>query len=201
VVLPQIAEALSLLSRMACPSLHIVFLRIVRTVCILLHQYVGSSALEGVQCAQALLLGECRVALRPVISGSHVIEHTIPYAPVLYREGMIDLTYYSLSQSYKLDDSQLESAFQDPFSSYPAQQLLELLSHSISEVREGILLGCQRALLLISSDESKSSSLATRDPFGSYLLLRTDLLERLISRLVLETEPPLRHLILQLMCR
>lgn len=186
---------------MACPSLHIVFLRIVRTACVLLHQYEGSSALEGLQCARALLLGECRVAVGPIISGSLLIEESLPYAPVLYREGMIDLTYYSLSQSHKMDVSRLESAFKDPFSTYPAQELLELLSHPISEVREGILLGCQRALLLVSSDESKSSSSATQDPFGSYLLLRTELLERLISRLVLETEPPLRHLVLQLLCR
>jgi hypothetical protein len=129
------------------------------------------------------------------------MEEPLPYAPVLYREGMIDLTYYSLLQSYKMDVSQLESAFKDPFSTYPAPQLLGLLSHSISEVREGILLGCQRALLIVASDEKKSSSSATQDPFGSYLLLRTELLEQLISRLVLETEPPLRHLVLQLMCR
>jgi hypothetical protein len=196
-----VAESLSLLSRIACPSLHIVFLRIVRTACILLHQYEGSSALEGVQCAQALLLGQCQVAVGPVISGSHAMEEPLPYAPVLYREGMIDLTYYSLLQSYKMDVSQLESAFKDPFSTYPAPQLLGLLSHSISEVREGILLGCQRALLIVASDEKKSSSSATQDPFGSYLLLRTELLEQLISRLVLETEPPLRHLVLQVMCR
>jgi hypothetical protein len=154
-----------------------------------------------VQCAQALLLGECQVALGPVISGSHAMEQTLPYAPFLYREGMIDLTYYSLSQSYKMDVSQLKSAFKDPFSTYPAQQLLGLLSHSISEVREGILLGCQKALLVVSSDENKSSSSATQDPLGSYLLRRTELLERLVSRLVLETEPPLRHLVLQLLCR
>lgn len=186
---------------MACPSLHIVFLRITRTACTLLHSYEGSSVLEGLQCAQALLLGECRVALGPVIAGSDVIGQTLPYAPVLYREGMIDLTYYSLSQSYKMDIAQREEAFQGSFSSYPARRLLELLSHSMSEVREGVLLGYQKALTIVSSAENKSSSSATQDPFGSYLLLETELLERLVSRLVLETEPPLRHLVLQLMCR
>ena len=151
---------LSLLSLSRCPSLHIVFLRIARTVCNLLSTYGSASASTSTstsetscsfqKIAQALLLGECRVALSPVLEGRFK-EHSLPYAPALYREAIQDMTYYSLLHDCLRDRNSLhsEELYLDPFGTYPVHLLLSYLSHPMSEVREGVLLGCQRALSLV----------------------------------------------------
>ena len=213
---------LSLLSLSRCPSLHIVFLRIARTVCNLLSTYGSASASTSTststsdtscssqKIAQALLLGECRVALGPVLEGRFK-EHSLPYAPVLYREAIQDMTYYSLLHDCLRDRNSLhsEELHLDPFGTYPVHLLLSYLSHPMSEVREGVLLGCQRALSLIgfmstslqSSSSSSSSSPGVEDPLCTFIVHGTSLLETLLSRIAEETEPPLRLLALQLMCR
>lgn len=217
---------LSLLSLSRCPSLHIVFLRIVRTACSLLSTYGSTSASSSkASCpsqktAQALLLGECRVALGPVLGG-RLKEHSLPYAPVLYREAIQDMTFYSLLHDCSMDWDSLhsEAQYNDPFGTYPVHLLLSHLSHPMSEVREGVLLGCQKALSLIgitshsllappSSSASSSSSAASspslfgvEDPLCTFIVHGSGLLEMLSSRIAEETEPPLRLLALQLMCR
>ena len=213
---------LSLLSLSRCPSLHIVFLRIVRTVCTLLSTYGSTSASTSTsetsctsqKIAQALLLGECRVALHPVLEGRFK-EHSLPYAPVLYREAIQDMTYYSLLHDCTRDRNSLhsEELYLDPFGTHPVHLLLSYLSHPMSEVREGVLLGCQRALSSIgvmstsllssssSTSSSSSSSTSVEDPLCTFIVHGTSLLETLLSRIAEETEPPLRLLALQLMCR
>jgi hypothetical protein len=211
---------LSLLSLSRCPSLHIVFLRIVRTACSLLTTYGSTSAsLSKASCpsqktAQALLQGECRVALGPVLGG-RLKEHSLPYAPVLYREAIQDMTFYSLLRDCTVvrDSLHLEAQYNDPFGTYPVHLLLSHLSHPMSEVREGVLLGCQKALSLIgitshslsvpssSSAAASSSSCGVEDPLCTFIVHGTGLLEMLLSRIAEETEPPLRLLALQLMCR
>ena len=211
---------LSLLSLSRCPSLHIVFLRIARTVCTLLSTYSSTSAFTSTsttetfctsqKIAQALLLGECRVTLSPVLEGRFE-EYSLPYAPVLYREAIQDMTYYSLLHDCTRDSNSLhsEELHLDPFGTYPVRLLLSHLSHPMSEVREGVLLGCQRALSLVgvisfslpSLSSSSSSSPSVEDPLCTFIVHGTSLLESLLSRIAEETEPPLRLLALQLMCR
>ena len=209
------AETLSLLSSLGCPSLHIVFLRIVRTCCVLLASSENSSTsgtqaeqIQSLHIAEALCLGECRVSLRPVLGHNSVTDSSgggdlglqLPYAPVLYREALLDLTFFSIVHSSRVTPCESKLTQNDPFSTYPVHLLLLLLSHPISEVREGVLLGCQRALAMVISGATSLSS-THKDALCSYLVLETSLLERLIDLLGLETQPPLRHIALQVMCR
>ena len=149
---------LSLLSLSRSPSQHIVFLRIVRTACTL-HSTNGSTSASAstststseTSCtsqkiAQASLWGECRVALSPLLDGRFK-EYSLPYAPVLYREAIQDMTYYCLLHDCTRDRNSLHS--EKHFGTYPVHLLLSYLSHPMSEVREGVLLGCQRAPSLI----------------------------------------------------
>ena len=202
---------LSLLSVSRCPSLHIVFLRISHAVCSLLGNYGSTSAsasrtlCPSQKTAEALLLGECRVALGPVLGGRFE-EHSLPYAPVLYREAIQEMTFFSLLHDCSIDGGSLhsEAHYSDPFGTYPVHLLLSHLSHPMSEVREGVLLGCQKALTIIStsaSSSSSSSSSVVEDPICTLIVHGTSLLEMLLSRIAEETEPPVRLLTLQLMCR
>ena len=188
---------------MLCPSLHIVFLRIARTICSLLSTYEDStSSGKALEIAQCLLLGQCRVTLRPLLLSpgySTIEEECLPYAPVLYREALLDLTFFSLQRAcenaFSSSQTSDEGDCGGPFSTYPVALLLPLLSHPVSEVREGVLLGCIKALSLGASD------LSSPDSMKQYLLHSTCLLEDLLSRAAGEMEPPLRNLTLQLMCR
>lgn len=205
VLLPQLARMLSLLSAVMCPSLHIVFLRILRTILTLLSNYDDTSSSDtALNIAQSLLLGECRVVLRPIlhcVNSGRDEENILPYEPVLYREAGLDLTFLSLqgyNGNYPLTTQVEEDESNSPFSIYPVFPLLSLLSHSMSEVREGILLGCLKAVSLTLSTTAASSN-------GSHavkqLLQSTGLFEVLLHRAAKELEPPLRSLTLQLLCR
>ena len=109
-----------------------------------------SSPVRALEIAKCLLLGQCRVALRPLLlstSTSQIEEESLPYAPVLYREALLDITYISIQQecasNNRTNSPQIavEEGRGGPFSPYPVAFLLPLLSNPISEVREGVLLG------------------------------------------------------------
>ena len=167
-----------------------------------------SSPVRALEIAKCLLLGQCRVALRPLLlstSTSQIEEESLPYAPVLYREALLDITYISIQQECASNNKKINSpqvAVEEgrggPFSPYPVSFLLPLLSNPISEVREGVLLGCLKALTLISADTSDKTSV---NDIKQYVLHSTCILEDLLSRAGREMEPPLRNLTLQLMCR
>ena len=168
------------------------FLRILRSICTLLSTYEDTATVRAKDIAESLVLGECRVALHPVLTASYGDSDTLPYAPVLYREAIQDLMFLSLQESQNPIVTVGEGTC-GPFSTYPVALLLPLLFHPISEVREGLLLGCIKAVATIS--ESSSSG------FSQYLLHGIELLECLLMRAARETEPPIRVLTLQLMCR
>lgn len=209
VLLPELAKTLSLLSAVTCPSLHIVFLRIIRTVYSLLDSFDDfTSSLRALDIAQCLLLGECRVVLRPLLLPKSVKEDeeendVLPYAPVSYREALLDLTFFSLQEACNKHPTAAPVEMQEderngPFSTCPLPLLLPLLFHPVSEVREGILLGCLKAVSLISSTSMVPSLL---DRTIQYLLHSMGLLESLLQRAARELEPPIRSLTLHLICR
>ena len=205
VLLPQLARMLTLLSAIICPSLHIVFLRILRTILTLLSNYDDtSSSNTAVNIAKCLLLGECRVVLRPIlhsINSGQEEKDVLPYEPVLYREAGLDLTFLSLqwsSRNRALAAQAEEDEKNSPFSTYPVSILLSLLSHPLSEVREGVLLGCLKAVSLTSSTAADSSD---NSQAVKQFLQSTGLFEILLQRAAKELEPPLRSLSLQLICR
>ena len=148
------------------------------------------------------------MALRPLLLSSNtsqIEEESLPYAPVLYREALLDITYISIQQecacNNRTNSPQIaveEEGRGGPFSPYPVAFLLPLLSNPISEVREGVLLGCLKALSLISSESTDKTSV---NDIKQYVLHSTCILEDLLSRAGREMEPPLRNLTLQLMCR
>ena len=231
-LLPLLAALLSELSAVACPPTHYVFLRILRTVVSLLTDGGVSSTSEGTEGepALALLLGECRVCLHPILQSldSGVVKGVgegvsvgvlgtalPPYAPTVYRESLSDLVYYSLlaaattsgvssdllvANTTNPPSSDHPSNTTAPFSPYPINaSLWSLLHHSMSEIREGVLLGCLRAL---SSEKSVNCGVGEAEytTVARLLCQREDLLSMLLSRLNVETEPPIRILTLQLLC-
>ena len=239
-LLPVLAALLSELSVVACPPVHYVFLRILRTVVSLLTNG-GTGAGGGVEggIAKALLLGECRVTLHPVLlslqrEAANGAEEGVskgvlplkggalpPYAPTVYREALSDLMYYSLlaaattreSPSHTLlptttnqppsdpsSSSDHPSSTTAPFGPYPINaSLWSLLQHPMSEIREGMLLGCLRAL---SSETSGNCGVDDVEYTLVARLLseREELLSMLLTRLNVETEPPIRILTLHLLC-
>ena len=256
-LLPILAALLSELSAVSCPPIHYVFIRILRTVVSLLTEGGGSAGGSGVgsvggggegEVAVALLLGECRVSLQPILQS---LDTTVvkgvsegasegvtkgmpegvlmgalpPYAPTVYRESLCDLVYYSLlaatstetpsdtsttttttttttnpAASNPSPTSDHTSNASSPFSPYPINtSLWSLLHHPMSELREGMLLGCLRAL---SSEISVIGGVddVTYTSVAHLLCEREEVMSMLLSRLNVETEPPIRILTLHLLC-
>ena len=255
-LLPILAALLSELSAVSCPPIHYVFIRILRTVVSLLTEGGGSAGGSGVgsvggegEVAVALLLGECRVSLQPILQSldttmvkgvsvgvsegvtKGVPEGVLmgalpPYAPTVYREALSDLVYYSLlaatstetpsdtstttttttttttntAASNPSPTSDHTSNASSPFSPYPINtSLWSLLHHPMSELREGMLLGCLRAL---SSEISVNGGVddVTYTSVAHLLCEREEVMSMLLSRLNVETEPPIRILTLHLLC-
>jgi hypothetical protein len=174
--LPRLAEAVDLLVSNRCAPLHLVLLRAIRIARDLLQVSVAYSST-----ASDILLKESRLVLASVIAtGTDAMVMSLPllYEPVLWREALTDL----VSQS--LDDSSAGRG--EGANRLSVSSILQLLDASVSEVREGALLGCQKAV-----DSSKT---LTGLSGGAVI-------EKLVRRAQLEKEPPILQLTLELLCR
>jgi hypothetical protein len=138
----------------------------------------------------------------------------IPFAPLLWKESLIDL----VGQVFKNELSRqypalriLKTFSSSGLSHFSLSSLLHLINHPISEVREGVILGCLAAL----SDISRLDTSILEDlPPNKVLVLsyfslsgRTEndryksFFTILLQRAIIEMEPPILEITLQLTLR
>eukprot|EP01034_Spumella_vulgaris_P032821 gene32821-40513_t len=175
-VLPRLAQAVNLLASNRCPPLHLVLLRSARIARDLLQVSAEYSA-----AANDILLKQSRNVLISVIpaasNGEIVTLSPLLYEPVLWREALTDLVGHSLNTTTS-SDHKLSVA-----------DILSLLDSTVSEVREGALLGFKKAIDSLGASDALSGALAS----GAVL-------EKLVRRAELEKEPPILQLTLELLC-
>jgi hypothetical protein len=150
-VLPQLAELLSKLSILICPVVHIVYLRIVRSTNVILSTYTDE-VYHSCDISQAFVIGECRVILGSVLT--YVLNKDIlPFESVTCREAMTDLVFLSIE--YEAHSQVIEGRFSmfvllllhyfyNPFT-YAFHHHHPYHHHHL-QVREGVLLGCSKAV-------------------------------------------------------
>jgi hypothetical protein len=175
--LSRLAEAVDLLASNRCAPLHLVLLRATRVARDLLQI---STAYRST--ANDILLKESCVVLAsiiPVGDDSAALTPPLLYEPVLWREALTDLVGHSL------DDN--NAGRSDGGHRLSVSTILQLLDAPVSEVREGTLLGCQRA---VDANKTLSGGLS-----GGAVI------EKLVRRAQLEKEPPILQLTLELLCR
>ena len=115
---------------------------------------IGISYFSLLGMARDLLIGSCRLALRFVFMekkiGAHKILTLPPYEPWLWREAAKELVCSSvLMHLLNAEDEEVEEACtdnDDPFTAPSLSSMLQWLDHSVSELREGVLLGLEEAL-------------------------------------------------------
>lgn len=138
-----------------------------------------------------------------------------PFAPLLWKESLVDLTksafrnqllqiypgIRALYKNHKFDFAQ--SAF-----SHSVSDLIKLVQHPISEVREGVLVGCLDAFTeLTELDVSGADDVPTKNTLVSSFLGTAgeadgdSFLTMLFRRILAESEPPVLQLTLQLILR
>jgi hypothetical protein len=147
----------------------------------------------------------------------------IPFAPLLWKESLVDLTkeifrsellrlYPPLRDLYFPNLSSHGAPVEKPASyHFSMSDLLQLIHHPISEVREGVILGCLNSLTdLTELEESQLSSeqLPSKPALvHSFLALASgdskfnkgqSFLTILFRRITTETEPPILQITLQL---
>jgi hypothetical protein len=116
-----------------------------------------------------------------------------PGEPLLWKEAMSELVYESLQSNNFLDAHQMQSSGAVCSLLLPDFSLRDLLSHIVSEVREGVLLGCIRWIDRSESDYIPLSKNA--------LLFSWNFVDALVMRIATETEPPVQALASKLLCR
>jgi hypothetical protein len=157
-----------------------------------------------------------------------------PFTPLLWKECLTDLADISFfltmnkqtrsaSKSLSSEQSPVEGGSMLPdgpqrkvarvSASVPIFALMRLLSHPVSEVREGILLGCANALERITSPTR--SDAAIRADVSKYLELTlapgsvdeegedapVEFILAILRRCLVEREPPILELTMQLLAR
>lgn len=148
------------------------------------------------------------------ISASH-----IPFAPLLWKESLIDLVSKSFKYELMKQYPELSSLYYSkeyieklkllPLHQYSLKFLLTLIDHPVSEVREGFIQGFMEIFNDISQlDTSSSENLPTNKILILSLLSLAGLSETgqyqsfitiLFRRIVIETEPPVLQITLQLL--
>jgi hypothetical protein len=168
-----LANLVSSLSSIICPPIHTVFSRVLNIV----DSFISSDV------SSALLIGQCRVSLQFIISNKWKSHLRFPFAPIMWKESLVDMVLKSILQNDCNNDHN------DAYHPYSIIDLFDLLEHPISEVREGLLEGCKLAL-------EKDNAHSVHVLFQEY-----GLIIRLLDCARREKEPPISKLILDLMCR
>jgi hypothetical protein len=174
-VLPALRQALEVFAEVRCAAVHIPMLETVRFVRAILS--ASETAAEAQQEAESLLIQACRQVL-PAVYLAGLVDSKVcilPFEPWLWRECMDSLVHLSLgSEPAAAAEKQL----------MPVEMVAELMGHRVSEVREGALRG-----LLAWHGASAANALPDA------------VLEKLLQRVAVETEPPVAQLAMQLFTR
>jgi hypothetical protein len=148
----------------------------------------------------------------------------IPFAPLLWKESLVDLTKETFRSKFLSLFPELREVYFPALShtapvvesaasyQYSMPDLLQLIHHPISEVREGVILGCLDSLTEITElEDAGLSSKSEKLPSKSTLILsfltlasNTKVLQNqsfltvLFRRITTEVEPPILQITLQL---
>lgn len=164
----------------------------------------GHSAPAPLPTVRDLLVHECTIVyhrLRRLTAHDSVSGFIPPYEPVLWREALNLLTSTLLRDAVVSSgaDSGCEGTQSSTSNIISLMECLDLLNHSTSEVREGVLLGIQAELLV--QDQQSAVSQAVADATIDYLIDSCDIFARLVRRAREEREPPIANLTMQLLSR
>jgi len=204
-LLPIIADLIVALASIHVPPLQMLLLRLIRSV----KEFLGGDELDEMKkqrgnvltVSKALLAGQCRICLANISAkwikgpskegkeseeGKNVCEFLLPGQPILWKEAILEMLKLSISSR----DDDMENGNDNPYSPFSLGFVLSLLTHPVSEVREGVLQGCKEALATNSLSTSSTAA----------LLLSHNLIEELFNAMSVEKEPPILSLGMFVLC-
>lgn len=194
VVLPVLADLIVELAHVTIPPIQMLMLRLIRTV----KEFFQDGFTHD---SVGLLAGQCRICLsrlHSVWDADSRKEKTdsskgrlglLPGQPMLWKESILEMVKLSISAA-NLEKGSSKYHDNGPYSPFSLSFLLSLLAHPISEVREGVLLGCKDVLMVPSHGQEKQDSILS----SASLLLSHNFMWELFHAMSVEKEPPILSL-------
>jgi hypothetical protein len=195
-IIPKLKYLVSILNQSSCPPILLVICRLLREL-YLAFPSISTCILLKTTCQS--VLGNA-INIKDETGSLHT-----PFSPILWKECLIDLlplviqeyidnSLSNLSHTQGVDlvnddgnTCKLWSKYVSQFAGNSLAALLILLWHPISEIREGVLCGCEVVLNKVD---------------GSLPLLMSEgLMKFVLLRAHQETEPPLLQMTISLICQ